>query len=74
MDYIKQVISDYPQAKELSEIGLITEKAAQIFVIRKEFREIAPNCCSRSEAIYKLAYKHNKSEESVYNYVRSIVI
>ena len=74
MDYKEEVIKRYPKAAELVDCGLITEKAAQIFVIRAEFKDIMPQCESRSQAIYQLAYKHKKSEESVYNYVRSIVI
>lgn len=74
MDYKKEIIGDYPQASELITAGLITDKAAQIYCIRKKFREIAPNCESRSQAIYRLAHEFKKSEESVYNYVRSIVI
>lgn len=73
-DYKRIIIEDYPASVDLFEAGLISERNAEIYCIQKRFREIMPECENKSDACYRLSEEFPKSEKSIYNYIRSVVI
>jgi len=72
--YIKLVREDFPQAKMLIDQGLITEQSAEVYAIRKKYKEIRPTVETSKEAIEALSEEFPKSEASIYLYTRDIVI
>lgn len=68
------VLRDFPQAEELIKEGVITERSAEIYAIRRRFLEIKDKHQYTKDACIQLEEEFPKSERSIYRYVRSLVI
>jgi hypothetical protein len=71
---VEIVLRDFPNAGELIDCGLISERRAEMYAVKRRYEEIKPDFEFIRDACEKLEKEFPKSDKTIYKYIRSIVV